>query len=150
MVWETEDLEERIPFDKDKIIEEIQKYLPEHWSWYTMKERSDYFYEILPGSPKGIGEPQYDIVVSRIKKVSEIIIHDRPFLGPRTQEINSVYSVNLGVFIRECTKDLGYCSLDSPNFKGETAVTDIVIINSAKMLFRILDEIDKRGGGVLK
>src|ERR1700735_5551420 len=98
MAWKTDD--DKVPFNKEKTLEEIKDQLPEPWMWCTIAERISYFFK-LEGGSTGYKAPEYDILVTRTKKVTEVIRHTRPVLGPFEKEVTSTYSIMLGVIISE-------------------------------------------------
>lgn len=89
---------EEIPFDRDAVIEEVEKQLPSPWKWFTIGESNV--------TLKEWGD--YHFLITRIKEVNELVKLDIPVLGPRTQEFIRKYNIVIGVTIGEYTTIGGY------------------------------------------
>lgn len=130
MAWKTDD--DKMPFNKERTLEEIQDQLPQPWMWCTIAER------IVEDNPPP-EYPNYDILVTRTKKVTEVIKHHRSVQGPATTEVTSTYSIILGVIISEKI---------SPYADYDALTTAIVTVRSSRGLFDILNKLDRKEGGI--
>jgi hypothetical protein len=130
MAWKIYD--DRVPFNKEQTLEEIQDQLPQPWMWCTLAER------IVENNPPPEC-PHYDILVTRTKKVTEIIKHHRSVQGPATTEVTSTYSIILGVIISDEI---------SPYADDDALTTAVVTVRSSRELFDILNKLDRKEGGI--
>ena len=134
MGWEVEAPKEPLPpLDKVEVLKEIKEQLPEPWMWHTIQTR------IIEG--KAENNPNYDILLSKRKAVNEEMVHEVRFGQAQNQSIlKSNYSIVLGVIISD----------DMIDYIDDQLVTATVIIRSCDELLRMLKEVDKKGGGIVR